>query len=134
MPVMKLNDKDLVQVRILYTALIKTVLIAWRQGYAVANPQMDVRYLARNNHLVINAIVSYFQSVPLPVGIKSKEISISDFLLPDGAEQLIPMADAISKMHYSVIHSGQKYANRITGKNSFDTIRNMIIFYEEQPG
>jgi len=133
MPLRSQEDQELILIRILYTALIKAVLVAWKHGCPVANPHADIRFLSRNNHLIIDSIVSYFNSVPLPKGIEYHEQYDTEYFLPEGAEQLIPMYEAISQLHHAVIYSDHKHARRIAGETKYDTISNMIVFFNDQP-
>ena len=126
------KDQELIRIRLLYTALIETVLFAWRKGFPVANPHKDVRFLSRNTQIIIDSIVTYFNSAPISIGRKYFDQSNSEFILPENAEQLAPMITAISQIHYTIANSSHKYACMIAANNRYDTIRNLILFFEDQ--
>jgi len=133
MPIRSQEDHEIVQARLLYTALIKAALIAWGRGYAVANPHKDATTLSANKQVIVDSLVAYFKAVPNDVrnglvgtyGATAKKL--------DDADQIVPVLEAISSLHAAVKHSGQKYATQIAGATEIETLRNLIAFFKDCP-
>jgi hypothetical protein len=133
MPVRSQEDQEIVQSRLLYTALIKSALIAWTRGYEPANPHISPFVLSENKQAIIDSIVSYFNAMPgnAENGVVGKYAELEP---PEGdAEQIAHVLDAISILHVAVRHSGQKYARQIAGDTELETIKNLIAFFEDRP-
>jgi hypothetical protein len=133
MPMRSQEDQEIVQARLLYTALIKAVLIAWGRGYSVANPHQNPFALSENKQFIIDSIVSYFNAVPAENGNGLHGRYAVETLAKVDAEQIAPALEAISALHKAVKHSGQKYARDIAGETEIETIKNLIAFFNERP-
>ena len=94
MPVRSQEDQQIVQARLLYTALIKAVLIAWGRGFSVANPHRDPFALSDNKQAIIDAIVEYFEMVPAEStnGLVGSYVS-DQTKLEDSEQQIAPMEE-----------------------------------------
>lgn len=123
------NSRFVIRGRLLYTALIKTVLFCWNHGCPIANPHKDIRLLARNSRLVADLLMAYFNAAP-PSSEDSSSIG-DDFSLPGDAEHLAPIFSSISGLHRAVLSSDRACARRIAGESPYETIQNLILFFEE---
>jgi len=133
MPIRTQENQGIVQARLLYTALIKAVLIAWTSGYPIANPHKDVFAVSADKQGIIDALVTYFNAVP---GASSNGVLAEYSCIPDvndDAEQIAPILRSIASLHKAITHSGQTCARRIAGVNEIDTLMNLIAFFNERP-
>jgi hypothetical protein len=124
------NNRLIVRGRVLYNALIKTVLFCWNHGCPIANPHEDIRFLARNSRRVADLLTAYFDAAPPPSGDRS-DVG-DDFSLPGDAVHLAPIFSSISALHRAVLSSDRACAHRIAGKSPYETIQNLTLFFEEQ--
>ena len=127
------EGRDIVQARLLYTALIKAVLIAWTKGYPVAKPEESVWTISKDKEQIVRQIVGFFNSVPAPGanGLAGSYGHVDS--IPDEAAQIAPVLEAIAELHRAVAHSGQKYAKQIAGETELETIKNLIAFFTDCP-
>ena len=124
------NERSIVRGRLLYTALIETVLFCWNHGCSIANPHKDIRFLARNNRLVMDLLTAYFNAAPPP---SEGGLGLGDDVsLPGDAAHLAPIFSSISGLHRAVLSSDRACARQIAGKSPYETVRNLILFFEEQ--
>ena len=124
------SDRSIVRGRVLYTALIESVLYCWNHGCPIANPHKDVRLLARNSRWVSDLLTAYFNETPSPS--EKRTVEEHDFSLPSDAEHLAPIFSSISALHRAVLGSGRTCARQIAGKHPYETLQNLILFFEEQ--
>ena len=122
------QHREIIRTKILFNALINTVLFCWNHGCPIANPNKEIRFLARNNHLVTNSLVDYFRdatSSTEDMGKESRCFSIADDIL-----QLAPFSSTIWSLHDAVTGSSRLCARQIAGNNPFETLQNLILFFE----
>ena len=124
------NNRFVVRGRLLYTALVKTVLFCWNHGCPIANPHEDIRFLARNSRLVMDLLTAYFNATR-PLSGEGLGID-DDFSLPEDAEHLAPIFSSISGLHLAVLNSDRACARQIAGKSPYETLQNLILFFEAQ--
>ena len=73
-------------------------------------------------------LTAYFNEAP-PSGDSSVEEY--DFSLPSDAAHLAPIFSSISDLHRAVLGSGRECARKIAGKHPYETLQNLILFFEE---
>ena len=118
----------------IYTALIKAALFAWNYGCPIANPHRDILSLSRNQDLIVDSIVAYFELVPGPsdagraVNISAEEGQQQ--ALPVEAAQLASLFSAIARLHRAVCRSGRECAPDIKGADAYATVKNLIRFFD----
>jgi hypothetical protein len=123
------QHREILRTRILFNALIKTVLFCWNHGCPIGNPNKDIRFLARNKHLVTDSLVNYFRDASSPVEDMGKEkICLS---ITDDIQQLTPFSSTIQNLHDAVMESSRLCARQIIGNTPLDTLQNMILFFEQ---
>ena len=121
--------REIVRARLLFTALMETVLFAWNHGCTAANPNEDVRYLAGNHRSVVRMIAAYFnQGLPPP---EDRNETRSDFSVSYAGRQIGPVLETIRYLHDAVTGSSLDCARRIVGSTPHETIQNLIVFFEE---
>ena len=129
---MSIQYKDaarIVRGRLLYTALVETVLFCWNHGCSIANPNKDVRRLARNSRLVMDLLTEYFHAASPSA---SPPVESGEYSLPNDARHLAHIFTSISGLHRAVLDSDRACARRIAGESPYETVRNLILFFEEQ--
>jgi len=127
---MLLTFEATIRIRLLYTALIDTVLIAWNNGHVAANPNVDIRALSVNHHLIFNALIMYFCE-GTDLDIPDSDLNAdSEYVLPPGAEQLIEQFQVLKKIHYLMKHCECENSKKIVGNDMFETIANLIKLFE----
>jgi hypothetical protein len=127
------HDQDIVQARLLYTALIKAMLIAWAKGCPIANPHKRVYELSDDKTLIINALLTYFNEVPCEIESEAALPPVAPREPLTDAEQLTPVLTAISDLHNAVRKSGQIYASDLVGETENETVKNLIDFFTNPP-
>lgn len=125
------TDSDIIQCRLLYTALIKAALIAWGRGYPAANPHCDPFKLSKDKARIVAQIVAHFDDSPGPR--ENGTLSAAPSPIPGDAGQIAPILESIAALHRAVTRSGQKYARQIAGETELETMKNLIAFFTECP-
>ncbi len=123
MPIRTKEAQEIVNSRLLYTALMKAVLIAWTQGCPIAKPPLKVYELSANKDLIIRALLSYFDGELSDYGSWQTEG------LDDEVEQIAPVLRAITAVHESIKGSSQKFAPDLIGETENKTVKNLIDFF-----
>lgn len=124
--------QDLVKARLSYTALIKAALFAWNYGCPIANPDRDILYLARNQNLIIDSIVYYFEGGASRTEAADAEAYYQSF--PPEAVQLAPILRSLGRVHRAVHHSDREIAATLAGCDACRTACNLVQFFERQTG
>lgn len=119
------DPKDILMTRLLYNAFVQTVLIAWNYGCSVAYPCKDIKYLSRNQYFIFE--------------------SINNYIAPEYKFSLQPVCNdglymkkyhlqyaAIKSVHDAVLISGKIEFTGLAGEKPFDTLKNLIIYFEKQ--
>lgn len=121
------EERTILKFRLLYTGLIKNVLIAWRLGCPVANPGIDIRYLAKNPEMIIGSIESYFRGC---LHSDNDNFGEKDNVKHSDTNQIKRIIQAVSRIHEAVIDNKAECASEMAGSNEIETMEKMIRYYE----
>jgi hypothetical protein len=124
------DNKKILRIRLLHTAMIRTILHAWNYGCSIANPRIDVRILALNHKYIVDAVLLYFCGASNLQKTEDHGCVNLEYLLPTEAEQLIPQLREMERIHRSMKSSGSDSAEALVGQDMFETVQNLIDFFE----